>query len=1027
MADGTSGSRDGLTRGVHLGGGVVVDRLVVSATDVLSGLESTRAIWARYPVRILDAPKGAGKTFALARMTARRRLVCMTDRVALAQQMAASFGAELRLPGESDRAAIEQQVHVKRLALTIHAAGRLGERAMGEDVLVVDEAIHCLGTLAKGRELRGWARGRVDVAVKRAVQESAEVWFAQADWGGEDVRAMVELARQAGRAARVLHIVVEVPEMRGNAVEAASRDELRDRLLAAAKLGPVFFAASSRGACETVEQEALRCGFAPLVVTGRTSHTERIQRWLAAPTPALEPFVIVSPSVVSGLSIDTKDGAAAYPSVFLEFAAWPGGLVLDDALQFVCRVRGAPELTWWATAMRVSARDADEHYADEVIVADQSAMVLGCEPRGSTELDALAAERAASGEASLWPMPRLALAKGLARDGWRVTACKPSLPGKESAARWRHAKGLANEAYLSDLMRADRGPADQRTVEGRVRELGLDNGKRAADGELVGVAAAAGLTAGSGDQVAKAGERVARVAKEPEPGASGGLSEEYLAGVVWLEREHRHQAPIDLLIAALAPDRLRSRDWAEQSFASRADMRHDVQAGVLARALLDAANVDRQRLAAGVSFEVRGSDLPAFVQLAGRHETALLRLLGIEAPRGPKGATRAFLTLLSRLGCERVGSRRAGVDRVRAYTVRLHPIALGALNRRGGVLVPIAPAGSTGVFPRTAEDALAARVPLRVLPDIAAALPAVQRRAVEAGGADRVRIERGIAALQKAVSDGGLIWAQGVAREESGRIRLRNAPLQTIPRSVRHWIVPEVSSDVFVSADFRSAHLAIAAVRTGDALLAKLLESPDAYEQLARRFLAGVADGRPKMKLAVLAMINGAGAGKVGELVGSAETGRRIHAELTADLPGLARCGAEAKRMQAQTGRNGADARRGQGNSGVAEVATLTGRVRKIRKASGQGGWRRLLSAMWSGPEAEALDHVLANLPIGARLAAPMFDGLCVSCAKEDAERVQRELGVVMIAGARMAGFEAGVKTGVGVSWGESEGAVSTT
>lgn len=1013
MADGTPGRRDGLTRGAQLGGGVVVDRLVVSAADVLSGLERTRAIWARYPLRILDAPKGSGKTFALARVTEARRLVCMTDRVALAQQMAERFGAELRLPGGSDPAAIEEQARVDRLALTLHAAGRLGGRAMGKDVLVVDEAIHCLRTLATGRELRGWARGRADAAFKRAIRESAEVWFAQADWGAGDVRAMVELARQVGRGERVLHIVVEAPELRGAAVEAPSREELRDRLLSAAEAGPVFFAASSRVACEAIEQEARRCGLDPLVVTGRTSHTERVQRWLATPTAELEPFVIVSPSVVSGLSIDTREGAAVYPAVFMEFAAWPGGLVLDDALQFVCRVRGAPELTWWAPARRVTARDADEHYADEVVVADQSAMVLGCQPREGTELDALAAERAATGEASLWPIPRVALARGLAKNGWDVRECKPELPSKEAAARWRQAKGLATEAYLSDLVRADRGPADQRTVEGRLRELGRESGEQRGGGTVAEVRVAVE----SGELLEPADEA------DPNRAACGGLGDEDLAGVVWLEREHRHQTPIDLLIAALAPERVRSRDIAEQGFAARADMRHDVQAGELARALLDAANVDRERLTAGASFDVRGSDLLAFVELAGRHETVLLRLLGIEAPRGPKGATRAFLTLVSRLGCERVGSRRAGVDRVRAYKVRLHPIALAALGRRGGGLVSIAPAGSAGVFPRTAEDALAARVPMRVLPDVVAALPAVQARAVEAGGADRERIERGIEALQKAVADGGLIWARGVAREDSGRIHLRNAPLQTIPRSVRHLIVPEISGDVFVSADFRSAHLAIAAVRTGDALLAELVESVDAYERLAGRFLTGVADGRARMKVAVLAMINGAGAGKIGELVGSAEIGRRIHAELTAELPGLGRCVAEAKRMQAETGRRGAEARdRGVGgDAGVAEVVTLTGRVRKIRKAPGRGGWRRLLSAMWSGPEAEALDYVLANLPIGARLAAPMFDGLLVSCAGEDAERVERELGGAMIAGARAAGFGAGVKCGRGGSWGEAE------
>ncbi len=965
MANGTPFAPDGLTRGVQLGAGVVVDRLVVSGPDVLTALETTRAIWERYPLRILDAPKGAGKTFALARVSEGRRLVCMTDRVALAQQMAARFGAELRLPTGSDPAAIAEQARTERLAVTIHAAGRLGQRAMTEDVLVVDEAIHCLGTLANGRELRGWARGRVDGALKRAVRESGEVWLAQAGWRGEDLRAAVDLARQAGRTERVIHVVVAIPQVRGSAMEAPTREGLRNELLTAARVGPVFYAGSSRTACEAIQQEAQRLGLDPLVVTSRTSHTERVQRWLAKPAPELEPFVIVSPSVVSGLSIDTKDGQAAYPSVFLEFLAWPGGPGLDDALQFACRVRGAPALTWWAPPWRLPARTASEHYADELVVADQTAMVLGNEPRGGTELDALAAERTATEEASLCPIPRRALADGLRHDGWRVVECKPELPSGADIALWRAARTRATDAYLSELRRPDRGPADQRTVEERLRELGREGVDDLTDADLDAVA--------------------------------------------WLEREHRQDSPIDLLIATLAPQRVWQRDLAEQGFPARADMRHDVQAGELARALLDCANVDRERLVSGASFDVRHTDLLAFVELAQRHEAPLLKLLGSEAPKGERGATRSFLTLMIRLGCKRLGSTRAGADRVRSYKLRLHPIAVEALERRGGTLLPIAPAGSAGVFPRAPEDTLAARVPMRVLPEIVAALPAIERRAAHADEQDGARLSGAVAALQEAAKGNGLITATGVRREDSGRIHLRNVPIQAIPKSVRHLIVPELSGDVFVSADFRSAHLAIAAVRTGDTLLYELVASADAYERLAERFLVGVPDGRGKMKVAVLAMINGAGAGKLGEIVGSAEVGRRIHGELRNELPGLHRCVAEAKRTHADQG-------------GVAEVTALTGRVRRVRKASGPGGWRRLLSALWSSSEAEALDHVLANLPLGARLAAPMFDGLLVSCATVDAERVERELAAAMVAGSRAAGFEARVKVGAGATWGAAEG-----
>ena len=63
-----------LTRDVLLVDGIAVDRLLVSGSNVLAALESSRAIWETYRLRILDAPKGAGKTYALARLTRGRRL-----------------------------------------------------------------------------------------------------------------------------------------------------------------------------------------------------------------------------------------------------------------------------------------------------------------------------------------------------------------------------------------------------------------------------------------------------------------------------------------------------------------------------------------------------------------------------------------------------------------------------------------------------------------------------------------------------------------------------------------------------------------------------------------------------------------------------------------------------------------------------------------------------------------------------------------------------------------------------------------
>jgi hypothetical protein len=137
-------------------------------------------------------------------------------------------------------------------------------------------------------------------------------------------------------------------------------------------------------------------------------------------------------------------------------------------------------------------------------------------------------------------------------------------------------------------------------------------------------------------------------------------------------------------------------------------------------------------------------------------------------------------------------------------------------------------------------------------------------------------------------------------------------------------------------------------------------------------------------------------------------SGRTLYSSLISEFPGLQKYFLLAKQLQAAPGN-------------TAEIPTLSGTRRTIKKRGDPGGWKRLQSAFWMGPESEALDHVLASLPIGARLVAPMHDGLLVCCAREDAERVAAELRTVMVTGAQAAGFEARVKVGIGETWADAE------
>ena len=140
-------------------------------------------------------------------------------------------------------------------------------------------------------------------------------------------------------------------------------------------------------------------------------------------------------------------------------------------------------------------------------------------------------------------------------------------------------------------------------------------------------------------------------------------------------------------------------------------------------------------------------------------------------------------------------------------------------------------------------------------------------------------------------------------------------------------------------------------------------------------------------------------------------SGASVRRALLRELPSLGAALEEARREYLRPGP-------------VTEVRTLTGSVRRVRKNAASKE-RRVLSAMWSAPEAEAIDQVLVHLPLGARLAAPMHDGLLVCCPREDATRVADELRAAMVDGTRAAGFRARVMVGVGETWADSEKAAA--
>ncbi|GDX83206.1 hypothetical protein LBMAG42_50170 [Deltaproteobacteria bacterium] len=758
MADGAHGFEvEDLDVGVEVRPGLLADVLRVSAPNVLAALEATREVWERYPVRVLDAPKGGGKTYALARV-ARARAVIVSDRTALTAQIAERFGAELRRdPGSTGRAIHHQATNAARYAATLHTTPRLFARDVALDTLVIDEAIHVLRTLTTGRELRGHRRGEVESAFRDLIRKSGEVWLAQAGWSADYLSAVALYVARAGRSERVLVVRVQTPEERGIATEAPSAEDLRFQALHAAASGPVVYASTSRKQGERLLAEAVRVGFDPLMVSARTLQQARVQRWLAHPTGSTEPFVILSPTVVSGLSIDARsDGSPEYPRVFMEFRYWPGGLTLDDAQQMVARVRGRPHLVFHAPRTVVCPRTSAAISEEEEAAASASAR-LGRYPLSpASNLDSIAAILRAADLASLTPTPRDAFVDGLMRDGWQVTTCDPVAPPPAEVKRWTEARRAADDAYISDLAAPERGPVDHQTVERRLRELALPTTTEALEGDA-------------------------------------------LAGIDWLERTHPCDDPLGMLLAVVTPAAARDTDRDAAEHASvRTDLPHAQLRVALIKGAFGAANLDIARLVRGaVVVGVRSTDLTAFVGYCHRYEGELLRLFGVKAPRGRGGAVRVLGSLLARVGAESAGSSRPGAsERVRAYSFKLAPVALGSLARRFDGAVPTPPPASGEVFRRSAEDTLRARVPVRILPGAADHLREVAERAARASeGREVRRLDAAVEMVRRALPTAedatgkrrsplldGLILSKRSRREGSGRIHLLDAPLQIMPK-----------------------------------------------------------------------------------------------------------------------------------------------------------------------------------------------------------------------------------------------------
>ena len=292
---------------------------------------------------------------------------------------------------------------------------------------------------------------------------------------------------------------------------------------------------------------------------------------------------------------------------------------------------------------------------------------------------------------------------------------------------------------------------------------------------------------------------------------------------------------------------------------------------------------------------------------------------------------------------------------------------------------------------RGVAEALRGAAPLRICETMKAAMEAYGQ-----GDLDDLRRGR-FKAYQRslsAVGADGLLHCGNWKREDTRRIWPLSGAIG-IANAIRSHVAPSGPHLVFVDADYSSAHVRIAAARSGDpALLAAFDAKKDFYAELGKAVFpdAEKPDAvRKAMKGAALSMINGGGVNGVAEHL------TNISSDPSRDARSLiAHWGKEYPRLTEYIGERLEAIRKVGGVS--FEVETLTGRKVHIQH---NGKHLAALSAHWTVVEAEALDfalHLLPNeiRPSQGRLVLPMYDGLLLDAPRSKARAVAAAVKDVM-------------------------------
>jgi hypothetical protein len=338
----------------------------------------------------------------------------------------------------------------------------------------------------------------------------------------------------------------------------------------------------------------------------------------------------------------------------------------------------------------------------------------------------------------------------------------------------------------------------------------------------------------------------------------------------------------------------------------------------------------------------------------------------------------------------------------------------------GGVLPP------ADLTPTPVASVLDARAPLRVLPFVVGRLDEHETSIPEGerGSRKRQRLKTYRNAVECASRTGTITFGSW-EREQTGRIKTSGPCLQNVANDLRRLFLPPEGC-VFIDLDYGSLHVWVAALRSGDPKLLTALERGAPYQRWADKILPMVEDpkaARRAIKVSVLALLNG----------GTAETvARNLRDLLDKDEDLAARLGERILVSWLATHRvlfdYSMDVRATweddqQGRFWVEGLQGIPGEFIDT-ETKGDRGWKTLLSAHWTVPEAQALDLVIERLPavldpLGGAFHVPMYDGLLVSVPEQYAEVAQERLVALMEWAATQVGLApVPVKAKVMMTWG---------